>query len=186
MLDDVRNAFRELLSRSGGSAEDRRSALPQMKETLVLARMGLDDLRKSLDVTRRRLEGERRELETVRRRKQLAEGIKDAETVTLAERFERQHEEKVQVLARKLETQEAELAIAEREVAEMTAELKAANAGIPGPGMRPVAAPMEDPLDDGTAAAGEEIDGMARANRRAAREADAEERLAELKRRMGK
>ena len=184
MFDDVRNAFRELLSRQGGSPEDRRSALAQMKETLVMARMGLDDLRKSIDVTRKRLEAERAELETVRRRKRLAEGIQDAETVTLADRFERTHAEKVAVLERKLETQEAELALAEREVGEMTAELKAANAGIfPGPR---TAAPMEDPLDDGSAASQAELDALARSRQRAARDAAADERLAELKRRMGK
>src|SRR5512147_1820754 len=108
MFDDVRQAFRDLLRGTPPSGDARRSIVAQMRETLVQARMGLDDLKKGVVETQARLTRERKELETVRRRKQLAEGIKDAETVTLAERYEKQHSERVALLERKLETQEAE------------------------------------------------------------------------------
>ena len=191
MFEDVRQAFRDLLRGTPPSGDARRSVVAQMRETLVQARIGLDDLRKGVKETRARLTRERAELETVRRRKQLAEGIKDAETVTIAERYEKQHAERAALLERKLETQEAELAMVEREVGEMNAEFKLAAAGAT-PGVSSGTAPdaggtaeADDPLRD-SAGLGDEIDGLARARRRADAESSADEKLAALKRRMGK
>ena len=193
MFEDVRRAFRDLLHGTPPSGDARRSIIAQMRETLVQARMGLDDLRKGIEETRARLTRERSELETVRRRKQLAEGIKDAETVAVAERYEKQHAERAALLERKLETQEAELAMVEREVGEMNAEFKLAAAGAnPGvsAGSSPGgAAPASSGVDDVTgdnAELRDEIDGIARARRRADAESTADEKLAALKRRMGK
>ena len=195
MFDDVRQAFRDLLRGTPPSGDARRSIIAQMRETLVQARMGLDDLRRGVTETRARLDRERSELETVRRRKQLAVGINDTETVTIAERYEKQHTERVAILERKLETQEAELAMVEREIGEMNAEFKlAAAGGTPGAahgvgsggesaGMRPT--DQSDVMDD-TAGVRDEIDGLARARRKAEAEATADEKLAALKRRMGK
>lgn len=191
MFDEVRQAFRDLLRGTPPSGDARRSIVAQMRETLVQARMGLDDLRRGVEETRTRLARERSELETVRRRKQLAEGIKDAETVAVAERYEKQHSERVAVFERKLETQEAELAMIEREVGEMNAEFKLAAAGAtPGvsAGSHPgdaTGAGAEDPVSD-SAGLRDEIDGLARARRRAEAESSADEKLAALKRRMGK
>jgi len=191
MFDDVRQAFRDLLRGTPPSGDARRSIVAQMRETLVQARMGLDDLRKGVEQTRARLARERAELDTVRRRRQLAEGIKDAETVTIAERYEKQHAERAAILERKLETQEAELAMVEREVGEMNAEFKLAAAGGT-PGVSAGGAPgtgADSAGDDGlsdNAGLRDEIDGMARARRRAEAESSADEKLAELKRRMGK
>jgi hypothetical protein len=133
---------------------------------------------------------ERRELVTVQRRKTLAAGIGDSETVTIAERYERHHIERVTVLTRKLEAQESELALAEGEVEEMTRALKAAMAGATPGGSRPAASIDEEAAREvdetlaGPNAA--EFDRMSRARARKEREADAERRLEELKRRMGK
>lgn len=194
MFDDVRQAFRDLLRGTPPSGDARRSILAQMRETLVQARMGLDDLRRGIVETRARLTREKAELETVRRRKQLAEGINDAETVKVAERYEKQHAERVVVLERKLESQEAELALVEREVTEMNAEFKlAAAGGTPGDprgvasGAESAAAAgeVDDVLDD-SANIRSELDGLARSRRKADAEAEADEKLAALKRRMGK
>jgi len=193
MFDDVRQAFRDLLRGTPPTGDARRSIVAQMRETLVQARMGLDDLRKGVTETRARLVRERAELETVRRRKQLAEGIKDTETVAIAERYEKQHAERATLLERKLETQEAELAMVEREVGEMNAEFKLAAAGA-NPGVSAGSAPDAttaggSTTDDGTtenAGLGDEIDGLARSRRRAEAESAADEKLAALKRRMGK
>jgi hypothetical protein len=140
--------------------------------------------------------------------------VNDAETVAVAERFERQHAEKAAVLEAKLQAQEAELALAEREVEAMGVELRRAMSGIPGGasgdarvgGASPAGgdAATDDPLGgaDATAGAGgtaaddplrdenadlaSEINAAARAGRRARLEQEADARLAELKRRMGK
>jgi len=194
MFDDVREAFRDLLRRTPPSGDARRSIVAQMRETLVQARMGLDDLRKGVAETQARITRERSELETVRRRKQLAEGINDAETVTVAERYEKQHAERLSILERKLETQEAELAMVEREVGEMNADFKlAAAGGTPGvsAGSGPInpdaaAAAEADAVADENAGLRSELDGLARARRRADAESSADEKLAALKRRMGK
>jgi hypothetical protein len=132
-----------------------------MKATLIEARVSLEAMRAGVGQERTRLEVERRELETVRRRRVLAEGIGDAETVKVASRFERHHEERVTVFARKVDAQEAELVLVEREVAEMTAELREVLQGR--------ATSVSDPTSGAHAA-----------------DIDAELRLAALKRRMGK
>ena len=199
MFDDVREAFRDLLRGTPPSGDARRSILAQMRETLVQARMGLDDLRKGVEETRMRLKRERTELDTVRRRKELALGINDAETVAIAERYEKQHTERLALLERKLETQEAELAMVDREVGEMNAEFKLAAAGgtpgvsagsaaAGGAGANPDAAAQaeaEEAMGD-KAGLRDELDGLARARRRAEAECSADEKLAALKRRMGK
>lgn len=182
MFEQIRRSFSELLDRAT-KPEDRREIVARMKDTLVQARMGLDDLRDALQKTQRKLEMERKELATVRRRKELAAGISDAETVTLAERFEKQHEQLVAVLEEKVAVQTREVAIAEAEVDEMKAEIrKAMAAPASGPTM-----PLEDPLADREAQrARDEMDAMARERDRAARDDDAARRLDELKKRMGR
>jgi hypothetical protein len=187
MFEQFRQSLRDLMDRST-PPEDRRAGLAQMKQTLVQARMGLDDLRSGIAQTRQRLAAEERELETVRRRKGLAAGINDTETVALAEKYEVLHAERTGVLERKLSAQEAELALVEREVSEMTSALKGALAGVPG------GKPLEnadvtaelDAMLDGSAKVADEIDALGRASNRSARDADADRRLAELKRKMGK
>lgn len=164
--------------------EERRALLHAMKDSLVHARIALDDLREGTATTSRRLQHERNELEVVRRRRLLAEGINDVETVAIAVRFETQHTEKAAALEKKLEGEEAELAIVEREVAEMGEQLKAANAGL-GSGMRSGSAtPRADDASD-AAALEQEINAVGRAQRRASLDADADAKLAELKRKMG-
>ena len=208
MFEKLRHSLDELLARAT-KPEDRRAVLSQMKDALVHARVGLDGLRDGVRETRRKLETERRELETMTRRKGLAQGINDAETVALATRFEKQHAERVSVLEAKLQAQEAELSLVEREVEEMGTELKRAMSGVPGtpvPGGAPAdtrvggdhddgareassgdGAAADDPLaEEGASHLESEINAAARAGRRARLEQEADARLAELKRRMGK
>ncbi len=188
MFDSFRQSLEDLMDRAT-PPEERRAGLARMKQTLVQARMGLEDLRGGVATTRQRLSAEERELETMRRRKTAATGISDAETVALAEKYEAIHAERAGVLRRKLEAQEEELALVEREVSEMTTELKRAvsGAGAAAGNLRDAAARAEadSVLDDGAKVA-EEIDALGRAGARSAREAEAERQLAELKRRMGK
>jgi len=182
VFEQLRRSLNELLERAT-KPEDRRAVLTRMKSTLVQVQLGVNDLRDGLQRTRRKLEAEQRELETVRRRKQLASGINDLETVSVAERFERQHTERAGVLEEKVAIQSRELELAERELIEMKAELHKAMAGAPLAGE-----PLEDPLAESaeTRRANEEIDGLARERMRADRDAEAARRLEELKRKMGK
>lgn len=186
MFDDVRQALHDLLH-GNVAPGDRRAALQEMRETLVRARMALDDLRQGVVRTEKRLAAERAELETVQRRLSLAQGIGDAETVAIAQRFEAQHQERVTLLAKRLDVEQGELALVEREVEEMTTQFKAAQAGV-GSGLAAGASDAstgaDDPLNRDTTL-NAELDGLGRAQRRAAHEADADARLAELKRRMG-
>jgi hypothetical protein len=183
VFEQLRRSLDEMLARAT-KPEDRRLAMVRMKSTLVQARLGVDDLRRGLDETRRKLGQEQKELETVRRRRTLAEGINDAETVEVATRFETQHQERVRILTEKLAVQEQEVAMAERELDEMKAELKKAMASGPTVGG---SASLDDPLadEDGTRAQ-QEIDALSRERARQDRAAEAERRLEELKRRMGK
>ena len=187
MFESFRQSLNDLMDRAT-PPEERRAVLTRMKETLVQARMGLDDLRGGVVITRQRLDVETRELDTMRRRKSAATAIQDAETVALAEKYEVMHAERADVLRRKLEAQEAELGMAERDVSEMTAELKRAvlGAGSTAGDVSGDARAEADAVLDGGAGVAGEIDALRRAATRSAREADADAKLAELKRRMGK
>lgn len=186
VFDGFRRSFDELLSRAT-RPEERRAVASRMRDTLVQAKVGLGEMRDGLEKTRQRLALEEKELETVRRRRQLAEGIGDKDTVDIATKYEEMHVQRVDVVRQKVVAQEAELALAERDVEMMSSELKAVMAGTDS---RP-AAPALD-ADDGVSgdtdasALRSEIDSLGRARANAEREEDAARRLEELKRRMGK
>ena len=101
-----------------------------MREALVDAKVGLSQSRAARDAVGAQLERERTELATVLRRGQLAAGINDAETVKLAAEFERKHSERIAVLERKHAALAQEVALVERETAEMTAQLKQLTGGV--------------------------------------------------------
>jgi multidrug resistance efflux pump len=185
MFETLRDTLRAL--RTGGiHPDERRGVIAQMRDTLVQARVGITDLRAALETTRSRLAAERRELETVRRRKGLAAGINDTETVTIATRYEEQHLQRATVLEQKLVVQQAELDMAEQEMVEMTAELKQAAAGVGSGATRSLDSSMAPDVAGDAATLHDELESLARARRRASSEAEAEEKLAALKRRMEK
>lgn len=195
MFESLRATLADLLGGRVAPA-DRRVVLTEMKRALVQAKMGVEDLHESVEVTRRRLATEREALSTATRRRALAEGINDAETAGIATRYEAQHAERIAVLERKLEAQEAEFGLAEREYDAMLAQMKQASAGV-GAGMGAgVADEAISPRTGGISdeelglrddrPLNRELDGIARAQRRADREAGADAALEALKRRMGK
>jgi hypothetical protein len=159
-----------------------------MREALVDAKVGLSQSRAARDAVGTQLERERTELATVRRRGQLASGINDTETVRLAAEYEGKHSERIAVLEKKLSALEQEVALAERETAEMTAQLKRlTGVGDAGDAGAPRAAEAATNADESAEASEiSELDSLRRNSDRTARDADAERRLAELKRRMGK
>jgi hypothetical protein len=185
VFDEVRQAFRDLLH-GNVPPEGRRELIAVMKDTIVQARMAMDDLRDGVETTKKRVVVEMAELETIRRRKNLAKGVGDEETVRIAERFEAQHAERLAVLEQKLLSQESELAMVDREVAEMKEQLKAAMAGV-GSGMRSgTVDAAADPLDPARTGLEHQLNDLKRAERRASADAEADARLAELKKRMGR
>ena len=166
MFDHFRQSLRDLMDRST-PPEERRAGLAQMKQTLVHARMGLDDLRGGISADtpapRRRAARarDRAAAEGAGRRESTI-----TETVALAEKYEALHAERTAVLARKLSAQEAELAMVEREVAEMTAALKGAISGVRwAPRRRSPSEQAEvDEMLDGGANVAQEIDALGRAS----------------------
>ncbi len=186
LFESLRATISDLL---GGrvSPADRRAVITEMKRALAQAKLGVEDLREGVEVTRRRLTAERESLTTAARRRTLAEGINDAETAAVAAKYEAQHAERMGVLERKLEAQEAECGLAERDYDEMVGQLKQAAVGV-GTGINPeqrgptdteLGLPDDAPLRS-------ELDGLARAQQRAEREAGAASALEALKKRMGK
>jgi hypothetical protein len=190
VFESLRSTIDDLL---GGRVHpsDRRAVISGMKQALVLAKLGVEDLDKGVAVTRRKLETERLGHETAARRKGLAATIEDAETVAIAGKFEGQHAERIAVLERKLEAQEAEAALARRDYDEMLVQLKAASAGTGSVGAGAASAgSTREPTDEELGLPDEaklraELDSMRRARAREEKDAEATARLEELKRRMG-
>ncbi len=187
MFDQLRDAMRGFSERSG--PDERRRAAQGMKEALVHAKMGVQDLRSGVTVTERRVAEERDALSTVERRLKLAAQINDQETVTIAERFRAQHAERLSVMETKLMSQQQELKLMERELEEMTVQLRRAMSGLP---INANASIEEDAMAEvesainGDMSPGSDEELKAPRLTRAEKEAAAEDRLAELKRRMGK
>jgi hypothetical protein len=189
MFEQLRDALRGFSDRS--SPDERRRSAYTMKEALVHAKLGIQDLKESVAVTERRVEEERQELATVERRLGLATQINDQETVTIAERFRAQHAERVAVLETKLMSQQQELNLMERELEDMTVQMRRAMSGLPinpsvnaeRDAMREVDAALSDDPDVANGSSSEpDVPRLSRAEKEAA----AEDRLAALKRRMGK
>jgi len=91
----------------------------------------------------------------------------------------------VEILRQKVAAEEAELVLAERDVNQMSVELKAVLAGTDPRGAAS-AIDSPDVTEADSAGIRDEIDSLSRARDRADREAEAARRLDELKRRMGK
>lgn len=177
MFERLRQSLRDAMSRAS-SPEEGRAVLAMMRDALVQARMGVHEVRDALRESRRQLAHEQKELTTVRRRRELAAAINDTETVEVADRFEKRHLEHIGVLERKIEAQESELALTERELEEMNAQYRTMQAMGGGPTMAPPPSAGEG--------IGSESETLRRDMDRAAREAEAERQLNELKRKMGR
>jgi hypothetical protein len=179
MFEKLKQSLRDAMSRASSPAEGR-AVLAMMREAVIEAKVGVSNLRTTVERTRTMLAAEQESLETVRRRGKLAAQINDTETVAVASRYEKKHAERVGVLERKLEAQQAELDLAERELDEMNRDLKQAALGT---GFSPGVSPPEGappPSTEDTA------DELRRTVDRVAREAEAQRQLDELKRRMGR
>ncbi len=203
MFDELRDTLRTFTSRL--DPDERRRMSHGMREALVHAKLAINDMRAAVAATEARLTAERAELETIRRRQGYAADIGDTETVAIAERFAVQHAERVAMLESKHMVQQQELTLAEREYDTMSGELRRVMSGIAPQASTPERAaarevnalfdeptgaahgqvgdadPLGDALDDPL------LDAPPPSRRtRAEREADAEARLADLKRQLGR
>jgi len=205
------DAFRAELGRRD-PADEVADLLSAMRREMVAARAALPEYEAAVRDAEAALEAERRVLADTERRRGLAERIGDAETVRVADEFVERHRTRAAVLEQKLEAARAEHALREREAAEMMRQYKAADAnrfallselrtrrarahldGALGGLGDPMGdfGRMEDAVRDAAAYADavEEMSdlggGVGPADAAAAREQSVEERLRELKRRMG-
>ena len=64
MFESLRKSLNDLLARAT-PPEERREVVSRMRDTLVQAKMGLQDLRDGLAKSRKRLDAEKQEAETV-------------------------------------------------------------------------------------------------------------------------
>ncbi|MGE0553902.1 MAG: hypothetical protein AB7R55_10780 [Gemmatimonadales bacterium] len=146
-FDELKDRFERLMAEYTRplGARDQASA---MHAVLVDLKVGLKDLRHALSVSERELVREQEELATAERRRRLASEIDDGETVELAQVFVAKHQERIDILIRKLSAQQDELAVAEREYQDLSDRYRAAKLGVPpNDGPRPaVSASPEDDL----------------------------------------
>lgn len=165
------------------SRSDPRARAAALREALVEAKVGLATMQSALVATERELAIERRQLADAERRGRLAADVPDTETVALAERYAARHRERVGVLERKLAVQRDELLLAEREVAEMMAEYRAAR---PGAAFDSVEAAWRDVQAAGGERPGTGLDDESRAETDRKLKEAVEAQLAFLKRKLGK
>lgn len=188
MFERLRDALRAALE-AATPPPDLRDLARQMREAVVEAKVGVQEMRAALGRTEGELTLERQRLADAERRGRLAGEIQDQETVAVAGRFAAKHRERVAVLERKLTAQREELALAERELDEMQGQLKAADRDrAAAAGERSGERAWRDLQAAGGARPETDVaDELLRSEvDRAARERAAERQLAELKKRMRK
>ena len=128
MLEGFKARLDRLFSERGGETTDPRAVAAALRDALVEARAAIGSLRDALVASERELAAERKQLADAERRGGLAAALPDPETATIAARFAVRHRERITLLERKLVVQRDELALAEREVEEMTGQLRSGTA----------------------------------------------------------
>jgi hypothetical protein len=186
MLEGIRRVWRETVEAFRSETEAREpedvvaEMLGSMRREMVEQRVLISRLRDDLPVATRELEAERERLAACVRRREMAARIDDQETVRVASDYEERHRERVRVLEMKRVALEEELRVREAELEEMRRRHAEADAGR---------AALVAELRGSTRAAASELDAEESAARRMDADLAAEEaerRLAELKRRMGR
>jgi hypothetical protein len=180
VLEALKARLDQLLRDSARS--DPRAYAAGLREAVLEARLGIGAMRDALAATERELASERKQLDDAERRGRLAAAVPDPETTAIAERFAVRHRERAGVLERKLAVQRDELALAERELADMTAEAQRATAGHPS---ESIAAAWRD-LESAGATRPDDRERLQADADRQRREHAIEAQLAYLKKKMGK
>lgn len=188
MFERLRDALRAALDAATPPGELRDLAR-QMQEAVVEAKVAVAEARDGVARTERDLAEERQRLADAERRGRLAAEIQDRETVAVAERFAAKHRERAGVLERKLLALQAELALYERELGDMQAQLVRASRDRPlTEAERSAERAWRDLQSAGGARPGTDpADELLKSRLdHAAREAAADRQLQELKKKMKK
>lgn len=170
-------------------AEDPRAVVGRMREALIEMRAAVGPMREAVAETDRQLAAARAELDTARRRRGMAADIGDQETVTVAEKYAARLAGRAAVLEQKAAAQRAELVLAEQELAEMTTQFNDAVKQRGGAAADQSAESAWQSLGQaGMDRPGTDTEDELLRHRmdRAALEAEADAKLEEMKRRMGK
>jgi len=168
---------------------DLRDLARQMREAVVDAKVAVRELEDALARADGELAAERRRLADAERRGRLAAEIQDGETVAVAARFAAKHRQRVAVLERKTAAQRDEVALTQRELLEMQQQLRAAEHGRPAAEAERSSERAWRELDAAGGVRPEtdlQFDLLKSQMDRAARDAAAQQRLDELKKRMRK
>jgi phage shock protein A len=123
-LEDLLSALEERAGADPG--DDITRVLAGMREELIEAKATIPELEKQITALGRLREREIERSKDAARRGGQAAGIGDQETVDVAARFELKHLERAEVYQQKLEAAQAELSLQQRNVREMTTQLKSA------------------------------------------------------------
>ena len=183
--------LREALERALAAATpppDLGEIASQMREAVIEQKAAVRQMQEALALAEHQLVAEREQLATTERRRTQAEGIGDAETVAVADKFIARHGERVAVLDQKVAAQRQELALAERELAEMTTQLQEAARRAPASAQRSAGEAWRSLGEAGMSRPGTDLEGEMLKSRmdHAEREAVADQKLEELKKKMGR
>jgi hypothetical protein len=187
MLEGMRRIWRETVEAFRSEVDAREpedvvaGMLGSMRREMVEQRVLISRLRDDLPAAAREVEAERERLAACVRRRELAARIDDQETVRVAAEYEERHRERERILEMKRTALAEELRVREAELEEMRRRYAKADAER--------AALVAELRGSSRAAAAAELDEEESAARRMdARfaEQEAERRLEELKRRMGR
>ncbi len=142
-IDDFKARLDRLFAEAGAAGPSRQEA-QGLHDALLGLKVGLQDLHDSLARTERELTQEQEQLTTVERRRELADGIQDTETASIAREFADRHRRRVELLERKVAVQKDEVALAEQEYEGLSAHYKSAKQGAGPNGAVPPPPPAED------------------------------------------
>ena len=188
MFQRLRDALERALA-AATPPPDLGAIASQMREAVVEQKAAVRLMREDLDKADQLLTAERAQQDTAQRRRDLALGIQDTETVSVADKFIQRHQERVAILVKKVDAQREELSLAERDLAEMTTQLQDAARRNPSLTSERSADAAWNELGRGGMDRPEtdlESELLKGRMERAAREAAADAKLDELKRRMGR
>jgi hypothetical protein len=188
VFERLRDALRAALD-AATPPGDLRDLARQMREAVVEAKLAVGETRETVARTERELTQERQRLADAERRGRLASEIQDGETVDVAQRFAAKHRERAGVLEKKRAALTDELALYERELRDMQAQLARAERDRPlSEAERSAERAWRDLQAVGGARPGVDPgDELLKSQLdRAAREAAADRQLQELKKKMKK
>jgi hypothetical protein len=188
MFKQLRDALERALA-AATPPPDLGEIAARMREAVIEQKALVRGLKAELAKAEELLSHQKAELATAERRRALAEGIHDEETVAVAQKFIVKLGERVAMLEKKIVVQRDEIALAEKELAEMTAQLQEAARHNPKlTSERSVEAAWKGLGRAGMDRPDTDLEGELLKGRmdRAAREAQADAKLDELKKKMGR